>query len=148
MLLPAYEIVIFVSIFSLKKIKNIHSCPKITPENWWKKGRSWVLLHSGEQVFVHIGCLMGNKMLKGGEYVIQLKRGLTTYFVLVKEPFPFHDHSINIWICMWTLALSPMCLLMAITWESRLLPKSEVWVQSISTSNIQRAENHSGKIFW
>lgn len=83
-------------------------------------------MHGGVQVFVHVGGLMGNKMLKGGEYVVQLKRGLTFYFVLVKEPFQFHDHSINTLICICTLALSPTCLLMAITWESRLLHKSEL----------------------
>lgn len=44
---------------------------------------------------MHVGGLMGNKMLKGGEYVVQLERGLTFYFVLVKEPFQLHDHSID-----------------------------------------------------
>lgn len=43
---------------------------------------------------MHVGGLMGNKMLKV-EYVVQLKRGITFYFVLVKEPFQFHDHIIN-----------------------------------------------------
>lgn len=88
---------------------------------------------------------MGNKLLKRGEYVVQLKRGLTFYFVLVKEPFKFHDQSINTWIFIWTLALSPTCLLMAMAWESRLVLKSELWVQSINISNTQRAEKSQWK---
>lgn len=90
---------------------------------------------------------MENKMLKV-EYVFQLKRGITFYFVLVKEPFQFHDHIINMWICIWTLtlALSVTFLLVAMAWKSRLVPKSELWVQSINVSNIQRVEKSQWKI--